>query len=78
MSAPQMPLGLQAVVTLSVAWCQVYTSAPMALRVQPVGTSWKDSNGRKEGRKGNLLGSECSLGISLDYAGVKNRVQHQK
>lgn len=73
MSAPQRSLRLPVVVTLSLVHRPF--SALMAARVQPVGNSWKDSNDFL-GRKSHWLGTEYSLGISLDGTWVKNRVQH--
>lgn len=45
------------------------------LKVWPVGTSWWDFNDFP-GRKGNLLGTECSSEMNVDCATVKNRAQY--
>lgn len=69
MNAPQRPLELLAAVAWSMvpavpqsSWLSMYSQLGLPGRML------------MKGRKGNLLGNKCSLGISLDYAGVKNRV----
>lgn len=45
------------------------------LKVWPVGTLWWDFNGFP-GKRGNLLGTECSSEMNLDCVILKNKVQH--
>lgn len=65
---PERPLGLPAAVAWSV--CHIPQSSWLS-RYSQLGLPGRTL---MEGRKGNLLGNKYSLGISLDYAGVKNRV----
>ena len=64
----ERPLGLPAAVAWSV--CHIPQSSWLS-RYSQLGLPGRTL---MEGRKGNLLGNKYSLGISLDYAGVKNRV----